>query len=332
MSAAALALTAGCAPVVAPAGPAVGAPALDGSRILASDGAVLPLRVWPADGPGRPKAVIVALHGFGDYSGAFEDPAPAWAARGIATYAFDQRGFGDGPNRGRWAGVETMVDDALAAVALVAARHPGKPVYLLGESMGGAVALTAAGRLASRPEHGAAPAGLILIGPAVRSRDTIGALGRSGLWFFAHVAPWHPVGPTSIDFQPSNNRRMLERYSRDPKVLRYPRFDMIWGLADLMDSGRAAVPGIATPYLLLYGLNDRIIPEGPMRGAIAALPRRADSRLAFYPKGYHMLLRDLDAEALHRDIADWILDKGAPLASGADRQRPDLLALWGTAL
>jgi len=322
-----------CAPVVVPSGPAVTAPTLESSRIVAADGAKLPLRHWPARttaNSGHPRAVILALHGFGDYSGAFEEPAEAWAAQGIETYAYDQRGFGDAPHRGRWAGVDAMVGDVLIALRLLAARHPGTPIYLAGESMGGAVALAALGRLADTPSLAPMPAGAILIGPAVRSRDTIGGFGRAGLWIAAHLAPWHPVGPTSIDFQPSDNRKMLERYSKDPKVLRNPRTDLVWGLVDLMDAAKVAAPKIATPYLLLYGLNDKIVPEKPMREVIAQLPRRPGSRLAFYAKGYHMLLRDLDAQVLHRDVADWIADKNAPLSSGADRQRSDLQALWGS--
>ncbi|HJQ57235.1 MAG TPA: lysophospholipase [Vineibacter sp.] len=305
---------------------------LETSRIVAADGALLPLRHWPAQPTtrnGQPKAVILALHGFGDYSGAFDEPAQAWAGQGIETYAYDQRGFGDGPHRGRWAGVDAMVNDALAALRLIAARHPGTPLYLAGESMGGAVALTALGRMAGDPSLAPRPAGTILIGPAARSRDTIGGVGRAGLWLAAHLLPWHPVGPTSIDFQPSDNRAMLERYAKDPKVLRYPRTDLVWGLVDLMDAAKQAAPKIETPYLLLYGLNDRVVPERPMRSLLEQLPRRADSRLAFYPKGYHMLLRDLDADRLHRDVAGWIADRRAPLSSGADQERSDLQALWG---
>ncbi len=322
-----------CAPVVVPSGPAVSAPLLEPSRIVAADGAVLPLQHWLATAGtsnGQPQAVILALHGFGDYSGAFEEPAQTWAALGIETYAYDQRGFGDGPHRGRWAGTDTMVNDTLTALRLVAARHPGTPIYLAGESMGGAVVLAALGRLADAPGLAPAPAGAILIGPAVRSRDTIGGLARGALWMAAHVAPWHPVGPTSIDFQPSDNRKMLEKYAKDPKVLRYPRTDLVWGLVDLMDAAKQAAPKITVPYLLLYGLNDRIVPESAMREVLAKLPRRPDSRLAFYAKGYHMLLRDLDGVTLHRDVADWVADKRAPLPSGADHRRSDLQALWGS--
>ena len=61
----------------------------------ADDGATLPLKSWLPDG--KPKAVILALHGFNDYSNAFKDSGEEWAKHGIATFAYDQRGFGAAP-------------------------------------------------------------------------------------------------------------------------------------------------------------------------------------------------------------------------------------------
>ena len=86
---------------------------------------------------GIPRAVILALHGFNDYSNAFAAPGAAWARLGIATYAYDQRGFGAAPARGRWAGGRVFAEDATTAACLLRQRHPGVPLYLLGESMGG---------------------------------------------------------------------------------------------------------------------------------------------------------------------------------------------------
>jgi pimeloyl-ACP methyl ester carboxylesterase len=106
----ALLLSAGCAPTIdedtrlAGIGTARAAPEphpmprFTGTSFVAADGQVLPLRKWLPDGGA--KAVILALHGFNDYSNAFEGPGEAWAKRGIATYAYDQRGFGAAPERG----------------------------------------------------------------------------------------------------------------------------------------------------------------------------------------------------------------------------------------
>ena len=313
-----------CAPTVIPAGGAVQPPALTADRYVAADGTALPLAVWPAAN-GAPTAVILGLHGYGDYRNAWEEPAAIWAKAGITTYAYDQRGFGGSPTRGRWAGTESLVEDARTMARLVRARHPGVPLYLAGESMGSAIALVAADQTVDAD-------GLILLATALRSRDTLGPLASGGLWFFAHTIPWMPSGPTSIDYKPTDNPKTLEKLRSDPMMLRQTRLDMAYGLVDLMDAARSAAGRVNMPYLMLHGLGDRIVPREPVRAAIEVMPRRPDSRLAFYRDGYHLLLRDKDGAVVAADIVVWISDHEAALPSGADaaQSQPELAALWGS--
>lgn len=318
-----------CAPTVIPAGDAMQPPALvatggSADRYVAADGTALPLAIWPAAN-GAPTAVILGLHGYGDYRNAWEEPAAIWAKAGITTYAYDQRGFGGSPTRGRWAGTESLVEDARTMANLVRARHPGVPLYLAGESMGGAIALVAADRTIDAD-------GLILLATALRSRDTLGPLASGGLWFFAHTIPWMPSGPTSIDYKPTDNPRTLEKLRRDPMMLRQTRLDMAYGLVDLMDAARSAAGRVNMPYLMLHGLGDRIVPREPVRAAIEVMPRRPDSRLAFYRDGYHLLLRDKEGAVVAADIVVWMSDHEASLPSGADaaQSQPELAALWGS--
>src|ERR687898_2348389 len=85
-------LAAACAPQVQITGTTLVAPELRGDFIQTADGTLLPLRSWlPV---GKPKAVILGLHGMNDYSKSFAIPAERWRRDGIATYAYDQRGFG----------------------------------------------------------------------------------------------------------------------------------------------------------------------------------------------------------------------------------------------
>ncbi len=133
---------AGCGPRVNAPGPAITRPALAADGFLAADGEKLPLRTWmPEDG--APRAVIIALHGFNDYSNFFTDPGTFLATEGIATYAYDQRGFGQTRQPGLWSGVGAYADDLKAVTEALRRRHPGVPIYLLGESMGGAVIMVA---------------------------------------------------------------------------------------------------------------------------------------------------------------------------------------------
>src|ERR1044071_3313458 len=159
------------------------APQMTADVLVARDGTKLPLRHWEAEGAAR-RAVIVALHGMSDYSNAFDMPGKVWARLGITTLAYDQRGFGRSDRPGIWAGGEAMRADLNDAIAAARARYPGVPVFALGESMGGAVVLTA---LAS----GAPPAvdGVILVAPAVWSRSDMPLTYRAALFLAAHLLP-----------------------------------------------------------------------------------------------------------------------------------------------
>lgn len=306
-----LAVLAGCAAPQAVPPPQLAAPRMTDDRILAGDGAVLPLRRWMPEG--RPRAVIVALHGFNDYSKAFEDPASYWMSQGIATYAYDQRGFGRGPQRGLWAGHDVLAADAATAVSLVRDRHPGVPVHVLGESMGGAVAMIAAatGLLGAD--------GLILVAPAVGGPHYLGPVLRGLLWFASCTVPWFPVTAEGLSIRASDNAGMLRRLGQDPLVIKQTRIATVEGLVQAMDAAQAAAERLHIPALLLYGSRDELVLSRPFRDAVAALPPEAGHRTAIYKSGWHMLLRDLEAKTVHDDIAAWIADRRLPLPSGADR-------------
>lgn len=313
-------LLSACATAPHPAGPDVQAPVLDADAMVAADGARLPLRSWlPEAGP---KAVVIAIHGMNDYSNAFDGPGKALAAKGIAVYAYDQRGFGRGPHAGWWSSTAAMAADLRAAAHLLAARHPGTPLYLLGESMGGAVTIEAAVH-APMPEV----KGVILSAPAVWGRSSMPWYQRAALWLAYQVAPGWTLTGRGLKIQPSDNIEMLRALSRDPLVIKQTRVESINGMVDLMDAAQADAPRLELPALLLYGAHDEIIPPEPTWEAVAALPRLGNGqRAALYVNGWHMLLRDLQAQVVIDDIAAWIADPSAPLPSGADRAASEKLA------
>lgn len=305
-----------------PAGPPL-PPHLADKAFVAADGARLPLRVWLPQG--RPKAVILALHGFNDYSNAFSVPAAAWAKQGIATYAYDQRGFGEAPRRGRWVGARLLDEDVAAASRLLRAQHPGVPLYLLGESMGGAVVITAVTGAA-----GAAPPdvdGIILVAPAVWGRSTMNVFERVALWTGDALFPGVTLTGRGLKIKPSDNIEMLRALGRDPLIIKETRIDTIKGLVDLMDVALAAAPDLREPMLVLAGERDEVVPPRATNRWIDNLPydARMKRRIALYPQGYHMLLRDLEAPVPVGDVASWIADPKAPLPSGADRRASETL-------
>jgi acylglycerol lipase len=302
-----------CAPRIQPPGPGPATPAITAGHLLMEDGAMLPLRVWRPSG--APQAVVLALHGLNDYSKAFEAPAQHWTMQGIVTYAFDQRGFGETPHRGVWPGESRMIEDLRIAAALVRQENQGLPLYLLGESMGGTVIMAAT---AAEPPVEAD--GYILVAPALWGRETQGAVQSGTLWLAAHTVPWLTLTGEGLNIHPSDNIQMLREMWYDPLVIKETRVDALWGLTNMMDLAFAAVPETDRRSLMLYGSREDVLPDNVVVAALRLLPPTdaGGPTVAVYPNGYHMLLRDLGAEAVLDDVAAWIIDPKAPLPSGGD--------------
>jgi alpha-beta hydrolase superfamily lysophospholipase len=269
----------------------------------------IPIAHWPATGPVR--AVILGLHGYGDHGAStFGRAARGWAARGIAVYAPDQRGFGRAPGRMRWPGAGTLIADAGAIYAAVAARHPGAALVVAGHSMGGGVALAAAG-------EGLLPgaAGLVLLAPAVWGGASLNPVLRASAYVAALVAPdlrWTGRGVVTV--RPSDNREMLIALGRDPLHYSAPSGRDFMGLVRLMDRAVAAAPGAPGPTLVVLGAHEDVVNPASVRALSTHL--RAGAEFAYPPNGWHMLLRDRDAGRVRDLVADWTLAQatvaGAP--------------------
>jgi acylglycerol lipase len=314
------ALIAACAPSIQGPGPHAEMPmptALTESHFIAPDGTRLPLRHWlPATSP---HTVIVALHGFNDYSNAFAEIGPRLASNGVAALAYDQRGFGASDQAGVWAGGSRLRADARAAIQATRDAFPGARVYALGESMGGAVLMSA------WVEEPLDADGLILVAPAVWGRATMPAYQTMSLWLFAHTLPWMPLTGQGVKRNPSDNIEMLRALRRDPLVIKNTRVDAVWGIVNLMDDALDAAAGFDAPALLLYGANDDVVPPEASRRMLKSLPPVSEEqrRVAVYDNGYHMLLRDLQGDVVLNDILSWIADPAGALPSGADRNNPE---------
>jgi alpha-beta hydrolase superfamily lysophospholipase len=340
---AAAAALGGCTPVLIPMGPPTRDPAIEGDALVMADGARLPLRAWLPEGPSR--CVVLALHGFGEYARSFlEDVAPRFTEAGMALYGYDQRGFGEAPHRGYWAGAATLAADAAEAARLIRARHPGTRLVLLGESMGGAVLMVAATAAEPPPVDG-----YILLAPAVWGRDF---MPRFLVWLLDTAAVTIPIvgfRNSAPGIVPTDNAEALRRWASDPFILRETRVDAAKGLVDLMDAAVAAAPRLGTvappaaaappvpapgrgrrappappppappPVLLLYGGRDALVPGAPTRRVLARLPPEGRHRVAYYAQGYHMLLRDRNGPVVVGDILAWAENPATPLPSGADR-------------
>ena len=310
-----------CIPMTYPPGAKNNAARLSENMFLTEDGANLPFRHWlPKTDP---HAVLIALHGFNDYSRFFQQPGEYFSKLGIACFAYDQRGFGAAPKRGLWAGADAYTQDLQTLVRLIKQHYPNRPVYLLGESMGGAIIISAMSQT-NMP----AVEGIILVAPALWARSTMPWYQTGLLWTLSHSLPWLTLTGEGVGVMPSDNIEMLRALGRDPWVIKATRVETVYGLTDLMDEAFNSATLLRGNTLMLYGEKDEIIPKKPTYAFLQKFlaTDATEKTVAFYQKGYHMLLRDLQAPTAWKDIAAWINNKPEKLPSGADNRARQVLA------
>ena len=261
--------------------------------------------------PDQPRAVIVAVHGFNDFKGAFAEFGDYATKHGLLVEAYDQPGFGAQPDRGHWPGTPALVaalDDAVRAAHV---RYPNVPIYVLGESMGAAVTMMAM----SEPKAPAV-AGLILAAPAVWNGQDLPTAYRTVLRVLANLLPALRVNARHTKRVASDNIEMLRALGREPLYLRETRIDAVAGLVDLMVQAQAVAPQLKPPTLVLLGARDQMVPLGSANRFVATLPAEG-CKVVTYPEGWHLLLRDHQRGVVFADIAAWI--EQLPLPSTLDR-------------
>lgn len=313
---AAMVVMIGCTPLVISEGLANGEPPEIrwAERLRTYDGATLQLEQFEPPN-GAPMAVIVALHSFNDHCGFCRRAAAFLAQRRIAVFAFDQRGFGSTTSKGYWPGTRSLSDDLRAAVAAVRKVHQREPIYVFGESMGASVVIVT---MAETPDPDVA--GLILASPAVREDSVQNRIVNAGVWIAAHLVPWYELDDNYFSSIGVNDPAVTEELNADPLAARRTRIDAGYGMLRLMLDAIDAAPKLNQRMLVLYGARDAVIPIEAVTAFLASLPDAADNRrtFAYYPEGFHKILRDGRGEIFWRDIASWIGDPVAPLPSGAE--------------
>jgi alpha-beta hydrolase superfamily lysophospholipase len=218
---------------------------------VASDGAEVPFRLWQ---PGRPRAALVLLHGCCDYSGAFDAVGPRLARSGFAVMAYDQRGFGASPSRGVWAGEARLVGDVRDAADFLRSRLPGPvPLFVIGESMGGAVAVHAAAE-----EAVPGLAGIVLVAPGALAS----ALRRSFygwlIYLFRLILGDAELVVERLDHSELSAAAAIRMFG-DPLVMRSINASLLDGVVTLAASAVEAAGRVRIPVLTLVGAKDELL-------------------------------------------------------------------------
>ncbi|MBV9161148.1 MAG: lysophospholipase [Pseudonocardiales bacterium] len=270
-------------------------------------------QAWLPRDPGR--AVVVIVHGLHEHSARYTHVGARLAAAGFAVYAADHRGHGR--SDGRRANIERMtliVEDLSSFVRFAVERHPGLPVFMVGHSLGGLIALhyatepgaTEPGATESgATESGALLDGLVVSGPAVEVLAG-SALQRRLARVLSALVP--NLGVVAIDTD--------QKISRDPEVVRAYRTDPLVyrgkvkartgaEMLATMEGLPARLPRLSTPLLLLHGTDDRICaPAGSamVHDAVSS----PDKTLRRYQGLYHEVFNEPERDQILTDLLSWL--------------------------
>ena len=257
--------------------------------------------------------IILAIHGYNDYSNSFQLPGSYLSDNKIAVSAFDLKGFGRNNNRGKWYELNDHINDVILNLNQIKKNNPQKRIFLLGESMGGAITVSLVNRHKRLPIDG-----VILVAPALWNFTETNFWKSIPLRFLSKVFPHFRVsGKGIIKVQASNNLTMLKELSNDKFFVHKPTFKSLQGIVDLMDeSYKDAVEYLKSPSyktLILVPLKDEIVPRKPLMKLLNDKKIRENIsskiRIGLYNDSYHMMLRDLDGNKITRDLKDWIINK-----------------------
>ena len=245
------------------------------------------------------RAVVVLAHGASEHSDRYQHVARRLTADGYATYAIEHRGHGRSEGtRALIDRVDNVVADLDQLVVLAAAEHPGVPVFLLGHSMGGAIALRYA------VAHQQRLSGLALSG-ALAALEAAPAPMRVAARVLSAVAPRLPLFPIDAD-QVSRDPAVVESYKTDP--LNYHGKLPVRTVAELagaVDSFPEAVRSITIPVLIMYGTADGIVPPAGSK-MVAERIGSADKTVKPYEGLYHEIMNEPEQDRVLDDVCAWI--------------------------
>lgn len=216
-----------------------------------------PMRSW-VDPNKPPIACLLCVHGLGLQSNSYEFFGKEQANRGLAVYSIDVRGFGSWMNaKGKTkVNFDDCLDDIRIALESIHAANPGLPVYILGESMGGAIALRAASLYPTLVD------GLISSVPASERFNQ----GKTSMKVFLNLLTGFNVANVGNDLvnQATQNQKLKSQWQDDPLARLNLSPQELIQFQDFMNFNHDAAKKVASmPVLFVQGTGDQLVkPEG----------------------------------------------------------------------
>jgi acylglycerol lipase len=245
----------------------------------------------------NPQAVVVTVHGLAEHSGRYDYVTRKFNENKISVYRFDLRGHGrSGGPRGDNDDFENFIRDTDLIVRRVVQENPGKPVFMLGHSMGGLIAAVYG------ETHGEVLKGQILSGAALDFLPAFTELKRIYTEALAKE-----MLPNALTAAVCRDPEVVKAYEEDPLVLKEFTLKLLYTtFIQGIDRLHQNVRNYQLPCLILHGGDDRIVAAMASQWFLDNISFE-DKSLKIYAECYHEILNEkVEKDQVIADIVEWI--------------------------
>ncbi len=274
-------------------------------KLTNSHGQTLHLHGW-FSAP-RPDKIMVVVHGMGGHGGYYASSlAPYLPPTGIALYAPDLRGHG--LSEGRRGDIETFnlfQDDLATVMRWVRERHPGLPLFLLGESMGTPIAITYAASVSAdaKPDFLALIA--CVVAPTVKPH--LDEILRT-LYYLVRDRRRTVIPITGREEEGIRDLEFIKVLKADELFNRKVSVRFLSGMSLHMQRASRLYARLELPVFMAQGGRDFTVRHSQTKAFFARIAS-TDKELHYFPEAYHALLNDPEAPQVRQRLLDWMKRK-----------------------
>lgn len=249
--------------------------------------------------PEKPKAVVQIVHGGVEHIGRYKHLVDYLISSGIAVYGNDHRGHGRSEGRrNHIKSFDEYVEDCYKQTKIIKKEQKGKPIFLVGHSMGSLISQRYAIKYQKELK------GLVLSGSGTRVPlpKPLQLLAR----VMGKIWPTF-MGPSGIiPEELSSDPESVEDYINDP-LINYKKATTSYGLAflDHYPEIKDKIGSIKIPVLIQKGELDKLVID--IDELIEDL-RNTDLTVKFYPNGWHEMYTETKEkrDEAFSDLVQWI--------------------------
>lgn len=280
------------------------------STVRTRDGLDLVTHHWPLAGARPAPGVVLIVHGLGEHGGRYAHVAKHLNQHGWAVAAFDHRGHGRSPGkRGALQDHHDFLHDLAAVVDATRRAYPGRPLVLLGHSLGGAIAARFVAALAQPTPSTEAVTWARPVDALVLSSPALAIpISQVQKLLLATIGQLTPDVAVSNGLQPAwicHNPATVAAYLADPLVHNRVTGRLSSWLLEAGEVVRQRAPQWATPTLIMWGGQDRCVrPEGSAEFARSAPASVVQHRP--WPTLSHEIFNEVEQGEVLQALSDWL--------------------------